>query len=435
MDLIQSFWSGRKEVLKYGYGWYNSYYHMLGWILSSNQLHKHHENLKLYTDKNGYEVLIHKLGLPYNSVTSNLNELDKYPHHLWVLSKIKVYALQDSPFLHVDSDVFIWEKFSEKLLGQNLIVQNIEQLTEYSHSIWHNLEKKLLFIPPDLNTDLQLSCNMGIVGGMDYKFINSFAARSFDFITKNRKVWSDLEYTSFCLYFEQVLFYQYCHRKEKKISTFFPNVINDNEYTGFGDFEKIPDELTYLHLLGDYKRDLRTCEMMENYVLLEYPMYLERLIKTIDKNFLNYDRVFPESYNFTIADNEEIYFRTKKKNISGGKLNFNLLERKLIMANSLKSFNSKVKNNNCLKTICNYRFKNQRNSTFLEYQYLDGKYYNFRIDEIDSIILDSLKFEIHYEELVNEILKLTRSSLRSELLKILKMKISYFLSIGICAFY
>ena len=123
MKIIQSFWSGKNNDIRDNRGWLSYEYHWLGWILSCNQIRKFYDEVELYTDSFGYEVLIEKLQLPYTKVHVVLDEMNEYPKDLWAIAKIKAYQLQDKPFLHVDGDVFIWEKFDEELLKQDIIVQ------------------------------------------------------------------------------------------------------------------------------------------------------------------------------------------------------------------------------------------------------------------------------------------------------------------------
>ena len=122
MKIVQSFWSGNNWSLDKNYGWYSSKYHWLGWVLSVNQLRKFYDEVELVTDRIGYEILINKLKLPYSKVHVILDDLNQYNENLWALAKIKSYSFMNEPFLHVDGDVFIWEKFDEELLKQDIIV-------------------------------------------------------------------------------------------------------------------------------------------------------------------------------------------------------------------------------------------------------------------------------------------------------------------------
>lgn len=188
MRIIQTFWSGNKDtILDASYGWYNSMYHIMGWVLSSNLLSKLYNELELYTDKKGYELLITELKLPYTKVHVLLDDLNTYDSNLWALSKLHVYSLQKKPFLHVDGDVFIWEKFDKNLLQSKLIVQNLERGTDYYKNKWIKLKEDFVFIPEEILEEESKSENMyaynfGIFGGSDLKFIEKYTNLSFKFV-------------------------------------------------------------------------------------------------------------------------------------------------------------------------------------------------------------------------------------------------------------
>lgn len=128
--IVQSFWTGQQNTETNSFGWLSPKFHALSWALSSLQLSKFYD-VELYTDNNGCELLINKLQLPYKKVHVVLDELNHFHKDFWALPKIKTYSLQKEAFLHVDGDVFIWEKFPGKLLRSDIISQNLEITTEY----------------------------------------------------------------------------------------------------------------------------------------------------------------------------------------------------------------------------------------------------------------------------------------------------------------
>lgn len=178
MKIVQSFWSGNKKDINNNYGWYSARYNWLSWILSCNQLIKFYDNVELYTDDFGYDVLINKLKLPYTKVHVVLNELDKYHNDLWAIAKIKVYSLQDEPFIHIDGDVFIWDRFPKSFINSNLFAQNLENTTDYYREMWNGISSELKFIPDEMlpfhNNQTNLCANMGIIGGTDIDFFKEY---------------------------------------------------------------------------------------------------------------------------------------------------------------------------------------------------------------------------------------------------------------------
>ena len=123
MKIVQSFWSKPHsdalinvwESRSHG-GWLDDKYHYMSWALSSYQLRKYYDEVELVTDAAGKELLIDILNLPYTNVVVKLDEINDYDRDLWALGKVYTYSLQQSPFLHVDGDIFIWKPFEKKLL-------------------------------------------------------------------------------------------------------------------------------------------------------------------------------------------------------------------------------------------------------------------------------------------------------------------------------
>lgn len=285
MKIIQSFWSGNKDCLKDGYGWLNPIYHYAGWILSCNQLRKYYDDVILVTDRVGYDILIDRLHLPYSDVIVCLDELSKYNPNLWALAKIKAYGVLDEAFIHVDGDVFVWDKFDCCLENHDLIVQNIETTTEYYRTMWADIRPSIEFLPEAMvEYDQDIShraYNMGIFGGYDISFIKDYCKQAVDFVDQNLEQVNKLKGINFNIFFEQVLLYGLAVRYGKNVATYIKENIGDNEYRGFADFDNVPKERKYLHLLGFYKRRHTVCNKMLAYVIRYYPQYIVYLEKLL----------------------------------------------------------------------------------------------------------------------------------------------------------
>jgi hypothetical protein len=305
MKIIQSFWTGNTNVIP-SCGWFSEKHHLLGWILSVNQLCKYYDEVELVTDAYGYELLIEKLQLPYTNVHVILDELNTYPSDLWALAKIKTYQIQKEPFLHVDGDVFIWEKFSDKLMASNLIAQNIETTSDYYRSMWADIRPHLTHLPTSMELFDQSvhnkAYNMGIFGGNNIEFMQKYCEASFAFVDKNKENFGEANQSNFNIFFEQVLFHEMTKIEKQEVSTYIKEDIGDNQYTNFGNFEDVPHKRTYLHLLGDFKRQLVVCKKMESYVMFNYPEYYERLELVLNEPQLSSYM----AYDYTKTANEAI---------------------------------------------------------------------------------------------------------------------------------
>ena len=76
MRIIQSFWTGGNDCLKNSCGWLSPVYNFLSWIISCNQLRCYYDDVILVTDRQGYDMLINKLRLPYTGAVVSLDDLN-----------------------------------------------------------------------------------------------------------------------------------------------------------------------------------------------------------------------------------------------------------------------------------------------------------------------------------------------------------------------
>lgn len=412
MKVIQSFWTGQQESTKNTFGWNAPEYHWLGWILSANQLSKYYD-VELYTDKLGYHYLIECLNLPYSKVHVILDELNHYKSNLWALPKIKAYSLQKEPFLHVDGDVFIWEAFPDQLLKQKLITQNLEVTTNYYQSIWEIIAPNLSYLPeemmPYVSGREKYACNMGIVGGTDIEFFQKYTQKSFEFVDRNTESIPEDAMMNFNVFFEQVLFYLMAKKEGIPTSYLINEVSEDNGYKGFGDFNKVPHEKTYLHLLGHYKRDHKVCTMLKDYVLRYYPEYFQKLLNINEGYFpkyqskeLDYD-FSPEANLLRVQEFEE-----QLDTLSGNEF---LLSRDLFSVNQSKEFDQHV---NQGKDVILYLLKGWKTNELedkkkafqkvIEIPEMHSDPTVIPIDDIDEMIFYQLQQPKSYMELMNTML-------------------------------
>ncbi|WP_299285988.1 DUF6734 family protein [uncultured Mucilaginibacter sp.] len=290
MKIVQSSWScNQLDLLRFNAGWYSPEYNLMSWTLSCLQLKKYYAEVILYADSVAAEILIDTLKLPYTEVVCNLDKLNIIHPQLWALPKIYSYSQQDTPFLHVDGDVFIWKPFDDNLLKKELITQNLEVSTDYYETHMKALEAKLIYFPSEIiverkNTNPIYAYNAGIFGGCDIAFFQEYTQKAIGFIKKNESSFSKIDVGVFNIFFEQYLFYVLVKKYKKKVGVLLDEVIGDNEYVGFGDFTAVPYNKQYLHVLGVFKRDKTVCEQMADRLRLDYPEYYYRIINLFKKN-------------------------------------------------------------------------------------------------------------------------------------------------------
>ena len=307
MRIIQSSWScGQSDFINYNGGWVAPEYKLMGWALSCLQLRAFYPEVVLYADSPSAEVLIDTLRLPYSDVVCNLDSLNAFHPQLWALPKIAAYAQQEAPFLHVDSDVFIWEAFDQQLMDSPLIAQNEEEETNYYRDMFEPMDHHFNYFPAEILADREQqqpvrAYNAGILGGQHVSFFTEYTQKALDFIHYNTSAFSSIDVGNFNIFFEQYLFYCLAKTKGVPVGVLFDEIMGDNRYEGFGDFIDVPHKKKFLHLLGVYKRNTRCCEYMANRLRKDYPEYYYRIFQ------LFRDRGLPfrgDSFSFVHETNE-----------------------------------------------------------------------------------------------------------------------------------
>jgi hypothetical protein len=222
-------------------------------ILSSNEL---------VTDDLGAEILINKLYLPYSKVSFLPDYIQNLPTGLWAFPKIYSYSIQNEPFIHIDNDIFLWNKLPESIEKSELIVQNYEKITEDYDTALEHIIDYFEIIPDyikhgnDYDKFKNQSINAGIFGGRDVSFINSYTKEVFSFLDGNIKTIRKYPHKAGVLnvIFEQLTFFQLAKQQQKKISTLFKKDFYENMVNMIR-FEMVPIEHTYIHCLGELKKN------------------------------------------------------------------------------------------------------------------------------------------------------------------------------------
>jgi hypothetical protein len=267
----------------HSFGWARPEYHLMSWALSCLQLKKLYNKVDLYCNNKAASLLRDELGLPYNNFHISHENLKIAHEKLWALPKILTYSLQDKPFLHLDGDVFLFDKLPASLLSSRLIAQNVEEATDYYRETQKELIKHFSYFPNCVKTDFEShipikAVNAGILGGSNLVFIKNYTDLAFEYVNKNIFYLSAINVDRFNVFFEQHLFYSLAAEIGLPIEFLMKDTIPDNKYQHLGDFHEVPCKKSYLHLLGQYKRDEHTCRQMAAKLRQLYPEYYYRII-------------------------------------------------------------------------------------------------------------------------------------------------------------
>ncbi len=126
MRAVWSFWSVPFERF-YWRHWGSVENHLLAWVISVNAASRHYADTMLVTDTRGKALLVDALGLRFAQVSTALDRLDGADPGLWMTGKLVAYGLQDEPFVHLDSDVFLWRRLPPSLERAPVLAQHLER--------------------------------------------------------------------------------------------------------------------------------------------------------------------------------------------------------------------------------------------------------------------------------------------------------------------
>ena len=207
MVFVQSFWSKpflNTDSNEFNYrvsgGFTDKKYFYYSWALSFLSLKNFGRKCLLVTDDLGKYLLIEALGMEYDEVRLELNELKNLSSSYWAIPKLHVYQTMDEPFLHFDGDLILYPAFKDLgLENHDLVFEFKNDIFSDDHLKSINYMDGLLFdeiYQPEVTIDESDICepfairsslfntckkhtgelNCGVIGGRDYKFLNEFAS-------------------------------------------------------------------------------------------------------------------------------------------------------------------------------------------------------------------------------------------------------------------
>lgn len=281
MRIIHSFWSkpflhniDNTTINHLKDDWINLELYFMSWVLSCCSFKKHYSNITLYTDTIGKEVLIDILNLPYSSYSTELNSIDKYNCNFWALGKLHTYNLQKEPFIHVDGDVFIWDKLPADITDQDVIAQNEELNDSLYREQFNEIIKNASYMPKEIS-EVYLSeakivaSNTGIFGGNDIQFINEYSKLALHFIETNHNLGKLSGISLINHFYEQYFLWAYANYKCKNVTYLLGDVSNDFDETL--KFHLVPKREKYIHVVGGAKKNALACEQIIMRLKIDFP--------------------------------------------------------------------------------------------------------------------------------------------------------------------
>jgi hypothetical protein len=189
MRAVWSFWSKPYFSCK-GRIWLAPVHHLLAWGLSYRLAQRHYPETVLVTDKAGEALLVHSLGLDFTHVSTELESLHGAAEGWWALGKLVAYGLQDQPFVHLDTDVFLWKPLPDTLANADVFAQCPEDHSRDEWSTPRKIEETFAQYQLALPVEWQWMSsqsrsgfreeNCGIMGGNRVDFIRHYAHLALD---------------------------------------------------------------------------------------------------------------------------------------------------------------------------------------------------------------------------------------------------------------
>ena len=205
MRAVWSFWSKPFEDAR-GRRWRDPLHHLLAWGLSVRLARRHYPQCVLVTDSPGKAMLVDELRLPFTHVSTELDQLADADSAWWALGKLLAYSIQKEPFVHLDTDVFLWRRLPRRLIAAPVLAQHPEpyHLAERycgPRLVEDAFARVQLTLPREWawarsHWGLQFrETNCGILGATNVEFIGYYARQALDLVLNPRyaAAWATIE--------------------------------------------------------------------------------------------------------------------------------------------------------------------------------------------------------------------------------------------------
>ena len=294
MRAVWSFWSKPEHHRTV---WPSQRYHLLAWVLSLQTARQHYPTTMLCTDTAGARLLIDTIGLEFGYVSTELDSLEQCDPGWWALGKLYAYRAQTDPFIHFDTDVFLWKRFPRRLECASVLAQNQEDFlvgspSYYAPEIFDNLLHEFGGWLPEEWTWYALvgprrrAANCGVFGGNNLDFIRYYAKTAINLLEdpRNQRGWAHLNNkTEHNILFEQYLLSACIEYHTDRPGSPFTDVSiqylfnsSDNPFDSAS-----AAKVGYTHLITGAKLNQAIADRIEARIIRDYPDYYERCIKYV----------------------------------------------------------------------------------------------------------------------------------------------------------
>ncbi len=282
MRAVWSFWSRPFARHRAG-SWGTERNHLLAWILSTGAARRHYPRTALVTDSAGARMLVDGLGLEFDSVSTSLDAIAGHDPAWWALGKLFAHREQTEPFVHLDTDVFLWKRLPARLEQAPVFAQNPEAV----HPDHFPYRTALLdaavdaaggWLPAEWRGyagPARTAACCGIVGGADVDFLRWYAAQAVRMLEHpaNRAALRGLaDRDQHMVSLEQYLLAACAAHHAAGLEYLFPSweaAMDDRNAAEAG----------FTHLMCDAKREPGIVARIERRVMAEHPDAYERCMR------------------------------------------------------------------------------------------------------------------------------------------------------------
>jgi hypothetical protein len=290
-DMVEAVWSWwTLPVKQIGSDWLSEFHELLGWVLSVETARRSYPSTVLVTDDAGARTLVDGLRLPFDTVSTALNDLNaRDPDPDWrVLGKLYAYRWQERPFVHIDNDVFLWSRLPDRLETASVFAQNPEYITFGSsyyqpERIEHTIRSVGGWMPKEIEYYISgdgtfTAACCGIMGGTDLEFLRYYADSGIRMMEHpgNRAAWESLRGVPLGLIYEQYLLAACIKYHKGRPGSPFSGIRDEYLFESPMDSHHRASEVGFTHLLGPAKRNENVAERVRAKVEREYPDYYDR---------------------------------------------------------------------------------------------------------------------------------------------------------------
>lgn len=297
MRAVWSFWT-RPFKEYYRQLWISEKHHLLAWVLSVEAARKHYPETALITDDDGAALLVDRIGLNFQRVSTELSALRAEDARWFNLGKLHAYRSQEGPFVHIDSDVFLWKPLPPWAQAAPIFAQNPELFPEDGVTCYR---------PEMCQTTIQSSggwlpdewiwyngrggneaVNCGVLGGNHTRFIGYYADQAISMMQHldNQAAWKSLAAgVGDGIMIEQYFLSACIQYHKKRNGSSYSDVALKYLFSTFNkSFEpKRAKALGYTHLINGAKKNADIATRLEERVRRDHPEYYDRCVMHADE--------------------------------------------------------------------------------------------------------------------------------------------------------